>query len=194
MVPYVENKKLLVINLFSGPGSGKSTIANGLASLLMQKRFRVEYVPETAKDYVWEKRNEMFTEQDYIFSKQNNRLRRLVGKVDIAIVDSPLLLSLVFKKDWFPKSFEPFIIEAFKTYHNKNFFINRKIPFNKEGRNEEKDEAIELDGAIKSLLGWLNHSNGISYQEVNKKPKKAILEIYNSILPELDNFCEHKNE
>lgn len=45
-----------VINLFGGPGIGKSTLAAGLFEHMKIAGFNVELVNEYAKDMVWEQR------------------------------------------------------------------------------------------------------------------------------------------
>ena len=46
--------KTVVINLFGGPGCGKSTIAAELFAILKKQGYEVELVTEYAKDKVWE--------------------------------------------------------------------------------------------------------------------------------------------
>jgi len=53
-----------IINLFSGPSGGKSSIAAGLFYKMKRNGLSVELVPEVAKDYVYEERlNKMLDRQ-----------------------------------------------------------------------------------------------------------------------------------
>ena len=71
-------EKPLVINLYGGPGTGKSTTAAHVFALLKQRDVNAELVREYAKDIVWEGRTHLlsgvFPYQLVIFSKQNKRI------------------------------------------------------------------------------------------------------------------------
>ena len=72
----------VVVNIFGGAGVGKSTVSAELFAKLKKKGLEVEYVTEFAKDLVWEKRDETFKDQAYIFGKQYHRIFRVIDKVD----------------------------------------------------------------------------------------------------------------
>ena len=50
----VKLEKPLVVNLFAGPGTGKSTAAAQIFQALKWQRFSCELVTEFAKEKVWE--------------------------------------------------------------------------------------------------------------------------------------------
>ena len=173
MLPYIDNSRLTVINFFGGPGTGKSSGAAGLFNFMKSTGMSVDYVSEVAKDYTWEKRFHMLTEQDYIFAKQNNRLRRLVGNVQYAIVDSPLVLGLMYMPDDFPAAthFSQFVIAAFNSYSNINILLDRRTVYDPAGRNQTEDEAIEKDQQLQHFLSTnnipcINSYAGMSSEEV----------------------------
>ena len=118
-----------VINLYGGPGCGKSTTAAALFVYMKLKGYNVELVTEYAKDLVWDNRLEdMLDQQEYIFAKQNHRLHRLREKVNYAITDSPLLLSIVYPDalTW-PAYYEfcEFVRATDRTYDSANIYLKR---------------------------------------------------------------------
>jgi ABC-type oligopeptide transport system ATPase subunit len=126
----VKNKKeikMLIINLWGAPGSGKSTTASGLFFLMKINKKKVELVTEFAKELVWEKRENMFGDQVSIFSEQNRRLCRLEDhNIDFAITDSPLPLPVFYQPQNYLPSFEQMVFEQFHRYNNLNYFLKRK--------------------------------------------------------------------
>ncbi len=67
-----------VINLFAGPGAGKSTISAEIFSKLKRMRKNVELITEFAKDVVWENRLTTLKNQVYVFAEQQHRVWRVV--------------------------------------------------------------------------------------------------------------------
>lgn len=142
-----------VINLYGGPGTGKSTISAGLFFLFKTAYKETELVNEYAKYLVWSERVKMFQEQGYVFAKQNHKLEILRDKVDYAITDSPLPLSIIYGNDLgYYSSFEDYVIEKFDSYDNINVFLNRKKQYRPNGRNQTEEEAIQKDQEIKVLM------------------------------------------
>ena len=143
--------KLRMINLWSGPGAGKSTTAAGLFFLMKSAGFSVELITEYAKEKVYEGHFGTLSDQIYIFGKQQRRAKRLVGQVDYAITDSPLLLSTLYNKD-LSQTFNNLVKETFDSYHNINFFIDRCKPYVNIGREQDESEAIQLDIDLANIL------------------------------------------
>lgn len=146
-----DNKKLTVINFFGGPGCGKSTTATAVFSRMKRLNYKVEFVHEVAKDFVWEKWSQIFGEQDYIFAHQHRLLRRLISHdIDYAVTDSPILLSLFYLPEDFPDSFKPFVLDVFNSYNNINIYLKRseQIQYFQTGRNETLEQAKEKDQMI----------------------------------------------
>ena len=86
-----------VLNIWGGPGIGKSTTAAGLFYEMKKLGLNVELVQEYAKDAVWEKRHNILDDQIYIFAKQQRRIARLAEhNIDWVITDSPIPLGLVY--------------------------------------------------------------------------------------------------
>lgn len=155
-------KNLTVINLLGGPGSGKSTAAAGLFYELKKKHHKVELVTEFVKDRIYEGHLGCIEDQIYIFGQQQRRISRLVGQVEIAITDSPIILSCLYSKIQ-SKAFEHLVYEVFSQYKNVNFFLERsEIPYTTSGRLQDLDQARALDGKLVELL----HAAEIPYYSV----------------------------
>lgn len=142
------NQKTIIINLFGGPGSGKSTTAAALFAKLKLRKINCELVSEYAKSLVWEERHKTFENQFYISAKQDNYLFRLLGKVEVVINDSPLLLGIFYNPEEDP-ILNSFLLNRFGRYNNVNIFINRVKEYNKIGRNQTLKEANEASLFIK---------------------------------------------
>ena len=138
----------IVVNLFGGPGTGKSTIASAVFSLLKLHNIETELITEFAKDLVWEERFHTFKNQHYLFGKQQHRLWRVGNKVDVMVTDSPIFLSVVYRKELYSDAFRKVVIEEFNAYNNINFFLKRAKSYNEIGRNQDKKEAAQIDREI----------------------------------------------
>ena len=157
-------KKTLVINLFGGPGSGKSTTCAGIFERLKLKGINCEMATEYAKDKVWEESYKTLDDQIYVFGKQLHRINRLLGKVDVIITDSPLINSIVYDKEN-NLAFKSLILNQHNRLNNLNYYIARDEHYEEKGRMQTKNEAEELDKEIKKIL----FDNNIEYITVPKK-------------------------
>lgn len=154
---------MIVVNIFGGPGAGKSTTAAGLFYKMKQKGLNVELVTEYAKDMTWEGRMNILGDQLYVLAKQQRRVARLVGKVDYVVTDAPFFLGLVYMEPDYLRTFEPLVLEAWDRYENHCFMLNRKnIQFQEVGRNQDAKQALEIDNKLHRLL----NSRRIPFTEV----------------------------
>lgn len=143
-----------VVNLFAGPGVGKSVMAADIFSVIKKNGGSAELAGEYAKDMVYESRTNILTDQVYVLAKQNRRLHRLRDKVDWVISDSPLLLSPVYAAaDYYPH-FNDLAFDIFNSYENINLFLERPADrvYQDVGRTQKAAEAIEFDAKIKDFL------------------------------------------
>jgi hypothetical protein len=171
----------IVINLFGGPCCGKSTISAGVFSLLKLHSIETELITEFAKDLVWEERFRTFKNQHYLFGKQHHHLWRIGDKVDVMVTDSPIFLSLVYRKELYSDAFRKVVLEEFNAYNNINFFLNRTKAYNETGRNQNEKEAKQID---KEIMKDLDEHN-IDYFVINSdfiapnRITETILHLFN---------------
>lgn len=147
----MEVKKTKIINLYGSPGAGKTTITCELFSLMKRKRYNVELALEYAKELVWEESFTKLENQLLVFSEQQNRINRLIGKVDYIITDSPLLLSIVYNKN--NENLNELVLSEHYKHDNINFFIERgKQSYEQNGRLQNEDESRLIGDKICDLL------------------------------------------
>lgn len=159
-----------VVNLFAGPGAGKSTIAAGLFYSLKKQHKSVELITEYAKDLVYSDQVDFLqSNQEYVFAEQNRRQHVLDGKVDIAITDSPLMLSHIYANQYekrLPeqrlKTFLTHVTQVFNSYDNINFFLKRAESFQQFGRVQNLEESKDIDNRIVAVL----NNNNIPFEVV----------------------------
>jgi len=114
----ITKNKHLIINLFGGPGTGKSTTAADLFGLLKKekhnfknnnnqihaKNIGVELVREFAKEVIYEQAENQLDNQFYISAIQQKRIVDVIKYFEknntnsIIITDSPIILGVVYNK------------------------------------------------------------------------------------------------
>lgn len=156
----------LILNLYGGPGAGKSTIAAGVFNALKQEGKSVELVHEFAKDLTWEGRLKTLEFQPYVLGKQLYRIWRLLGQVDIVITDSPILLGLHYAD---PLTTPPGFYEMIKQYqvmwNSLDVVLKRDPkyhPYDPKGRNQTEEEAMAIDRSLVEIL----EDNSVIHHEV----------------------------
>ena len=168
-----------VINLFASPGVGKSTVSAGLFyKFKTETNYNVELVTEYAKDLVWERRQDILSYQVYLLAKQNQRLRRLRGKVDIAITDSPILMQTIYH-DNSSSYLTQLTKEIFDSYDNVNYLLRRKLDnYQETGRLHNKEQSEELQ---KNLVNMLDATN-TPYFLANINQHNFLNELFDDVL------------
>lgn len=165
---------MIVVNLFGGPGCGKSTGAAYVFSRLKEAGVNVELVTEFAKDLTWDK-SDALNDQLYVFANQFHRLYRCKRSgVDVAVTDSPLLLSNLYRDKHSPFFAEPFtdyVEYCASVFDNINCFIRRVKPYNPCGRQQDEESARALDAkllqAITGFIGFFTvDGTTVGYEEI----------------------------
>ena len=178
---------MILINLYGGPGSGKSTGAAYIFSKLKMAGINAELITEFAKDKVWEESKEVFNNQAYVFGKQYFRISRCAKKVDVIVTDSPLLLSIIYNKDpVLGEDFNKVVKNVYHSFNNRNFFLNRVKSYNPIGRFQTEEQSNEISTSIFNLL----KSNNIKF-DVEEGNFDGYDNIVNQILKE---FFKEENE
>ena len=168
-------KNTLLVNLYAGPGAGKSTGAAYIFAKLKMAGVDCEYVSEYAKDRVWQ--DDQFPLQHcqlYVTGKQCLKIYRLLGKVDVIVTDSPIAVGAMYTTE---KPYQDVCLYEAKKYKNTyNLFVNRFKPYNQNGRNQTEEEAKEIDRKIKAFLT----DNNLEFKEIN-----GTEEGYNAIVKDI---------
>lgn len=171
-------KDTLVVNLFAGPGSGKSTGAAYIFAKLKMRGINAELVTEYAKDLVWADNLSTLANQIHVYGEQSGRISRVAGKVQVIITDSPLLMSSCYCKETTPyhDAFCQLVKQDFEQYTNINYFLKRIKAYNPAGRLQDETAAKEKDSEIKAHL----IANNTLYEEV-----KGFVDGYDKIVEDI---------
>ena len=175
------DKTTTVINLFGGPGAGKTTCAWEIAAALKKKGFVTEYVSEYAKELVWngehEKLNGTIENQKKLYEEQKHRVHRLLGKVDFVVTDSPTLLSLIYLQEPNPE-FEKEISRDFKGNNNFCLIIQRGKVFEAAGRIHTLEQSKQIDAQIQQLLVNENIPFGVYHHQSIDKAIENMIRVH----------------
>lgn len=169
-----------IINLYAGPSAGKSTVATELFTTMKKLGYKVEYIPEVAKNLIYSNDLTKLSDQLLVFALQHHELVKLEHQLDYVVVDSPLLLSLVYfklnsKYDFC--LFQELIKDINNSYDNIDIFLDRgEYPFEEHGRIHTLEESLELDLRIKEMLEYfnINFHTFTNNQEIIKNILKII--------------------
>lgn len=144
--------RTLFVNLYGGPCAGKSTVAAHLFAELKWSHISAEIIAEYAKQLVWEESFPKMKNQIYVLGKQHNKQFTLNGKVDVAVTDSPFILSLIYDANE-TTFLKEMALSAFNKLWNINIFLERSNDYDPNGRTQKTiEEAIMKDNEIKEFL------------------------------------------
>ena len=179
-----------VINLFGGPGIGKSSIASGLTYKLKKNHINCDNPYEFPKVLAWDENYSAISDQLYVVANQHRGIVKSFGKVDYIILDSPVILSLIYKDYYNQKrgsdypsklygdSFDQMILDIHNGYDSINILLKRSDGnHNEKERYQNLSESIEIDAMIKDSLD----ANGIEYHEI-EMGDQTVEGIYNIIM------------
>ena len=147
-------KKTIIVNLFAGPGTGKSTTAAEIYVSLKKAGINVELVREFAKDLVWKGEIHEYT-QESIAKGQKDREDMLLGKVDVIVTDSPYIQGMVYSEigegDRIYGDYIKHLQRGGQLSHI-SILLERTKEYIPKGREQSEEEARYLDEDIEDLL------------------------------------------
>jgi 2-phosphoglycerate kinase len=151
-----------IVNLFGGPGIGKSSIANGLTYKLKKKHITCDNPYEFPKVLAWDENHSAIKDQLYVLANQHRGIVKSFGKVDYIILDSPIILSLVYRSVYkgleypatlYGDSFDKMVLDIHNQYDTLNILLKRTDGgFNEKERYQTIDESKMLDEEIEKTL------------------------------------------
>jgi hypothetical protein len=153
-----------IINLYGGPGTGKSTSAALLFYLLKNQKADVELVREYVKDWAWEGRKISTYDQLYFLGKQVRKESMLYGKVDWIVTDAPIMLSIYYAMEYCPVGVSEAVRAATLAYYRQaaedghkhvHVFLKRTKPYNPKGRFQNEAQAKDIDVHLRRMLDQL---------------------------------------
>lgn len=173
-----------LINLFGGPGIGKSSIAAGIFYKLKKKHISCNNPYEFPKTLAWDNNIPAIKDQLYVFANQHRGIAQSYGKVDYIIIDSPILFSKIYHSyytegypaGFYGDSFHKMILELHNKYNNINILLDRANGVhNDEERFQNYEESLMIDKLCKKVL----EENSIPYHtvKVGKNTVKEILKL-----------------
>jgi hypothetical protein len=164
--------KTTIINLYGGPGVGKSTSAAYLYYLLKINGVNAELVREYVKDWVWEQRSIGPYNQIYFLGKQIHKESLLYGKVNYIVTDAPIMMNVYYAYLYCKKELADGIRCAAEAFYNQckndnynhiHVMLKRSHAYNPNGRYQSEEEALQIDTGVRKLLSDLD----IPYIECN---------------------------
>ena len=151
-----------LINLFGGPGIGKSGIAAGITYKLKKNHISCDQPYEFPKLLAWDDNHSAIQDQLYVLANQHRGIVKSYGKVDYIVLDSPILLSLTYRNYYkgteypsslYGESFDKMVLDTFNQYDNINIVLDRADGVhNNDERYQNLEESKELDIVIENSL------------------------------------------
>jgi len=160
----------VVVNIFGGPGSGKSTLASRLFSEIKRRDIEAASPEEHAKLAIWSGQPWLLDEQTVLLGRTWETLHALHDKVQVVIVDSPIMLCSVYAHDREPVCFHQLVADIHGRTPRTNLLLSRdpSIEYSMNGRRETAREARIVDERITTTLDAHNEPfNEIGRSDAN---------------------------
>ena len=172
-----------LINLFGGPGIGKSSIASGITYKLKKKHINCDMPYEFPKALAWDNNQSAIQDQLYVLANQHRGIVKSFGKVDYIVLDSPIILSLVYRSVYkgttypatlYGEHFDKMVLDIHNQYDTINILLKRcDGNHNDKERYQSLEESKVLDTEIENTL--IKYNIPYITVDVNNKTLKNIL-------------------
>lgn len=141
-----------VINLYGGPGTGKSTTQAAVFAELKRRGLVAEMMREFVKGPVWDGYFALLEDQVFILGSQYHELKRFErGGVEVVVSDAPILLSLAYgEKEG--EAFAAYVKELHGRFKTLDIFLRRVKPFEQKGRVQDETQSRELDAKMEQIV------------------------------------------
>jgi len=152
---------MIVVNLYGGPCSGKSTAAAVVFADLKNHGINAELVGEYAKELIYQGKRWMLGpdgDQKAIFEGQLQRLQNLeASECAVAVSDSPLLQSLVYARGReCYQEIRDLALAYEACWSSYHYFINRTEHYSTFGRVHTLEQSLVKDQEIRDLMRELS--------------------------------------
>jgi AAA domain-containing protein len=169
-----------VINFWGAPCASKSTTAEGLSYFLKQKGHKTQLIQEVAKQATYDKHKGKLEDQFLMSAEQNHLLYSRKGQTDLVVSDSPLPLALIYTPYNYYEYYTHLVWEVFYSYENYNFFLPVRDDYDPKGRNQTREESLEIQKRVLDLLV----KNKVHFWDLSKVETKERFEtIYGILFP-----------
>ena len=173
-----------LVNLFGGPGIGKSGIAAGITYKLKKNHISCNNPYEFPKTIAWDNNLPAIKDQLYIFANQHRGIAQAYDKVDYIIIDSPILFSSIYHTyytkgypaEYYRQPFHDLVIDLHNQYDSINILLERGESVHNDGeRFQDLEESIIIDKLCKTILD--KHNIPYHTIKVDKKSVKKIMKL-----------------
>lgn len=159
-----------VVNIFGGPGTGKSTLAAGVVHELKVRGHEAVLVHEEFKAYAIANYPTDPFDRLEVFARQCANERRFYGLAEFIVTDSPLEINAFYNDlDAKGSSFTR-IVEGLRcqgpTIYRADFSLCRTVKYDTAGRYQTEAEAQLVDTELERYLA----ANGIEPTKIGLCP------------------------
>jgi nicotinamide riboside kinase len=173
----IDNRmRTRVINFVAAPSVGKTTMSALIFAELKHMHKTAELVQEYAKTLVWQERFEELDNQYQVSMEQYKMLKAVDGKVEYAVMDSPLIVGLFYNRTYETnvcnvEKTEAMILSKMAEFENIYIYLerNEEFPYEKQGRVHNEEQSRQIEKQMVEMLEELK----IQYIKV-KSSKKSI--------------------
>lgn len=149
-----EKKNTLCVNLYGGPGTGKSVQQALIFARLKMWGVDAIMSMEIAKRHVYSGSKDIAT-QEGLFGDQLKELNLFNNNVEVIVTEAPLLFNIIYDKAYAKTSnidFHRTVSNRYKEFNNMDFLFTRTHEYQQEGRYQDESGAREIDEIIQQVL------------------------------------------